>query len=109
MQSLRTIRERPSDDYWTDRCVRQIPEGIYVHVEVTSLSVLANHDSSMSTGSSSLIYSNHLSLMFAEYRAQCQCEIIMEDDQVAQRFIKPGSHKGKGLAVFTSGGDSQGI
>lgn len=26
-----------------------------------------------------------------------------------QRFIKPGSHKGKGLAVFTSGGDSQGM
>ena len=32
----------------------------------------------------------------------------MEDEQVAQKFIKPGSHKGKGLAVFTSGGDSQG-
>ncbi|XP_014608562.1 PREDICTED: ATP-dependent 6-phosphofructokinase isoform X1 [Polistes canadensis] len=25
------------------------------------------------------------------------------------KFIKPGSHKGKGLAVFTSGGDSQGM
>lgn len=24
------------------------------------------------------------------------------------KFIKRGSHKGKGLAVFTSGGDSQG-
>ncbi|XP_024937230.1 ATP-dependent 6-phosphofructokinase isoform X3 [Cephus cinctus] len=33
----------------------------------------------------------------------------MEDEQAAQRFIKPGSHKGKGLAVFTSGGDSQGM
>ena len=32
----------------------------------------------------------------------------MEDEQTAQKFIKPGSHKGKGLAVFTSGGDSQG-
>lgn len=32
----------------------------------------------------------------------------MEEEQIAQRFIKPGSHKGKGLAVFTSGGDSQG-
>ncbi|XP_034836312.1 ATP-dependent 6-phosphofructokinase isoform X3 [Maniola hyperantus] len=27
----------------------------------------------------------------------------------AQRFIERGSHKGKGLAVFTSGGDSQGM
>ena len=27
---------------------------------------------------------------------------------MAHRFIKPGSHRGKGLAVFTSGGDSQG-
>jgi hypothetical protein len=26
-----------------------------------------------------------------------------------KRFIERGSHKGKGLAVFTSGGDSQGI
>ncbi|XP_043477406.1 ATP-dependent 6-phosphofructokinase isoform X4 [Leptopilina heterotoma] len=34
---------------------------------------------------------------------------IMEEEQIAQRFIKPGSHKGKGLAVFTSGGDSQGM
>ncbi|XP_033220923.1 ATP-dependent 6-phosphofructokinase [Belonocnema kinseyi] len=33
----------------------------------------------------------------------------MEDEQTAQKFIKPGSHKGKGLAVFTSGGDSQGM
>lgn len=31
----------------------------------------------------------------------------MEEDQ--KRFIERGSHKGKGLAVFTSGGDSQGI
>lgn len=30
-------------------------------------------------------------------------------EEPVQRFIKPGSHKGKGLAVFTSGGDSQGI
>jgi hypothetical protein len=28
---------------------------------------------------------------------------------VYNRFIERGSHKGKGLAVFTSGGDSQGI
>ncbi|XP_029039690.1 ATP-dependent 6-phosphofructokinase isoform X6 [Osmia lignaria lignaria] len=33
----------------------------------------------------------------------------MTEDLAAQRFIKPGSHKGKGLAVFTSGGDSQGM
>ncbi|XP_076228725.1 ATP-dependent 6-phosphofructokinase isoform X2 [Nomia melanderi] len=33
----------------------------------------------------------------------------MAEDLAAQRFIKPGSHKGKGLAVFTSGGDSQGM
>lgn len=26
-----------------------------------------------------------------------------------ERFIERGSHKGKGLAVFTSGGDSQGM
>lgn len=32
----------------------------------------------------------------------------MAEEIAAQRFIKPGSHKGKGLAVFTSGGDSQG-
>ncbi|XP_051163835.1 ATP-dependent 6-phosphofructokinase isoform X4 [Leptopilina boulardi] len=37
------------------------------------------------------------------------CKEIMEEEQIAQRFIKPGSHKGKGLAVFTSGGDSQGM
>lgn len=33
---------------------------------------------------------------------------MMEDELAAQKFIKPGSHKGKGIAVFTSGGDSQG-
>lgn len=33
----------------------------------------------------------------------------MADEQAATKFIKPGSHKGKGLAVFTSGGDSQGM
>ncbi|XP_018358051.1 PREDICTED: ATP-dependent 6-phosphofructokinase isoform X1 [Trachymyrmex cornetzi] len=33
----------------------------------------------------------------------------MAEDAPAQRFIKPGSHKGKGIAVFTSGGDSQGM
>lgn len=32
----------------------------------------------------------------------------MAEDLAARRFIKPGSHKDKGLAVFTSGGDSQG-
>lgn len=32
----------------------------------------------------------------------------MADEQSSTKFIKPGSHKGKGLAVFTSGGDSQG-
>lgn len=26
-----------------------------------------------------------------------------------QRFIQRGSHKGNGIAVFTSGGDSQGM
>ncbi|XP_034938454.1 ATP-dependent 6-phosphofructokinase isoform X2 [Chelonus insularis] len=34
---------------------------------------------------------------------------ILADDQASSKFIKPGSHKGKGLAVFTSGGDSQGM
>ncbi|XP_046469363.1 ATP-dependent 6-phosphofructokinase isoform X1 [Neodiprion pinetum] len=33
----------------------------------------------------------------------------MEEELAAQKFIKPGSHKGKGIAVFTSGGDSQGM
>ncbi|XP_057328970.1 ATP-dependent 6-phosphofructokinase isoform X5 [Microplitis mediator] len=33
----------------------------------------------------------------------------MADEQSSTKFIKPGSHKGKGLAVFTSGGDSQGM
>lgn len=33
----------------------------------------------------------------------------MTDDLAQTKFIKPGSHKGKGLAVFTSGGDSQGM
>ncbi|KAK2589134.1 hypothetical protein KPH14_001956 [Odynerus spinipes] len=33
----------------------------------------------------------------------------MSDDLAQTKFIKPGSHKGKGLAVFTSGGDSQGM
>ncbi|XP_015185146.1 PREDICTED: ATP-dependent 6-phosphofructokinase isoform X3 [Polistes dominula] len=34
----------------------------------------------------------------------------MAEELAAQtKFIKPGSHKGKGLAVFTSGGDSQGM
>lgn len=33
----------------------------------------------------------------------------MAEDLAARRFIKPGSHKDKGLAVFTSGGDSQGM
>ncbi|CAG9796596.1 unnamed protein product [Diatraea saccharalis] len=31
------------------------------------------------------------------------------DVNTTQRFIERGSHKGKGLAVFTSGGDSQGM
>ncbi|XP_053620716.1 ATP-dependent 6-phosphofructokinase isoform X3 [Plodia interpunctella] len=30
-------------------------------------------------------------------------------DGTTQRFIERGAHKGKGLAVFTSGGDSQGM
>jgi 6-phosphofructokinase 1 len=33
----------------------------------------------------------------------------MAEEAPAQKFIKPGSHKGKGIAVFTSGGDSQGL
>nr|XP_012149348.1 PREDICTED: ATP-dependent 6-phosphofructokinase isoform X1 [Megachile rotundata]XP_012149349.1 PREDICTED: ATP-dependent 6-phosphofructokinase isoform X1 [Megachile rotundata] len=38
-----------------------------------------------------------------------KCSSKMAEDLAAQRFIKPGSHKGKGIAVFTSGGDSQGM
>lgn len=30
-------------------------------------------------------------------------------DPNKQRFIQRGAHKGKGMAVFTSGGDSQGM
>lgn len=37
------------------------------------------------------------------------CDTVMAEDVPAQKFIKPWSHKGKGIAVFTSGGDSQGI
>uniref|UniRef100_A0A8D8UX71 ATP-dependent 6-phosphofructokinase n=1 Tax=Cacopsylla melanoneura TaxID=428564 RepID=A0A8D8UX71_9HEMI len=33
----------------------------------------------------------------------------MEDELKESKFIGQGSHKGKGLAVFTSGGDSQGM
>lgn len=33
----------------------------------------------------------------------------MEGEKLTrEKFIERGSHKGKGLAVFTSGGDSQG-
>lgn len=31
------------------------------------------------------------------------------DLNAKQRFIERGAHKGKGIAVFTSGGDSQGM
>lgn len=31
------------------------------------------------------------------------------ETQEKQRFIERGAHKGKGIAVFTSGGDSQGM
>lgn len=31
------------------------------------------------------------------------------DSAGSQKFIERGAHKGKGLAVFTSGGDSQGM
>lgn len=44
-------------------------------------------------------------VIFQEYMCPAS---KMAEDLAAQRFIKPGSHKGKGLAVFTSGGDSQG-
>lgn len=33
----------------------------------------------------------------------------MSSKNVKQHFIERGSHKGKALAVFTSGGDSQGM
>lgn len=33
----------------------------------------------------------------------------MEGAKFKQRFIERGSHKDKGLAIFTSGGDSQGM
>ncbi|XP_070151819.1 ATP-dependent 6-phosphofructokinase isoform X2 [Polyergus mexicanus] len=41
---------------------------------------------------------------YKEYR-----DTIMAEEAPAQKFIKPGSHKGKSIAVFTSGGDSQGM
>ncbi|KAE8751053.1 hypothetical protein FOCC_FOCC002138 [Frankliniella occidentalis] len=34
---------------------------------------------------------------------------VKMDDEPKQRFIEQGSHKGKGIAVFTSGGDSPGM
>ncbi|KAG5344902.1 PFKA phosphofructokinase, partial [Acromyrmex heyeri] len=52
-------------------------------------------------------------LRFPRFRRQRSykeyCDILMAEDAPAQKFIKPGSHKGKGIAVFTSGGDSQGM
>lgn len=33
----------------------------------------------------------------------------MTENATHQRLIERGSHKGKGIAVFTSGGDSQGM
>lgn len=46
---------------------------------------------------------NHLNKIVGN----CITHEIMDNDK--KRFIERGSHKGKGLAVFTSGGDSQGI
>lgn len=34
---------------------------------------------------------------------------MSNNDESKQRFIERGAHKGKGIAVFTSGGDSQGM
>ena len=34
--------------------------------------------------------------------------VDMDEKPALSRFIKPGTHKDKGLAVFTSGEDSQG-
>lgn len=36
-------------------------------------------------------------------------EVLAMDTKEKQRFIERGAHKGKGIAVFTSGGDSQGM
>ncbi|XP_018059520.1 PREDICTED: ATP-dependent 6-phosphofructokinase isoform X3 [Atta colombica] len=48
-----------------------------------------------------------VSRVFLSYKEYC--DTVMAEDAPAQKFIKPGSHKGKGIAVFTSGGDSQGM
>jgi hypothetical protein len=37
-----------------------------------------------------------------------QRKLAAMPDEGKQKFIERGSHKGKGIAVFTSGGDSQG-
>lgn len=34
---------------------------------------------------------------------------MAEQKEESQRFIERGAHKGRGIAVFTSGGDSQGM
>ena len=38
-----------------------------------------------------------------------KCKFFRMATNIKQRFIHHGSHKGKGIAVFTSGGDSQGM
>lgn len=53
-------------------------------------------------------------IWFVDFRNITIMSISREDGShsspaVYNRFIERGSHKGKGLAVFTSGGDSQGI
>lgn len=38
-----------------------------------------------------------------------QMTVLDSPTKVVNRAIRAGAHKGKGLAVFTSGGDSQGM
>ncbi|XP_072764240.1 ATP-dependent 6-phosphofructokinase isoform X3 [Anoplolepis gracilipes] len=71
-------------------------------------------DSSMKRqGSSSFIwqfiYDSQWKVQQRNYYYKEYCDTAMGEEAPAQKFIKPGSHKGKSIAVFTSGGDSQGM
>ncbi|XP_031368593.1 ATP-dependent 6-phosphofructokinase isoform X5 [Apis dorsata] len=55
------------------------------------------------------LFSFHLQYKMTKNKEYKWYWIDMAEDLAARRFIKPGSHKDKGLAVFTSGGDSQGM
>lgn len=60
-----------------------------------------------------LLFNKELSSKFEIFSCLLSTDFISSnvkmDDDPKQRFIEQGSHKGKGIAVFTSGGDSPGM